>query len=81
MMAEYAAHEWKELIETKHWQMLKEEINERIETLREALTTEKLHNNMIHIQGEIYSLREVLDLPDSIITNAENDLTLENENE
>lgn len=58
---------FKDFVEGQVWKDLEAFIKVRLYGYRDALEITKDHNDIIHIQGEIYSYRTMLDLPYTII--------------
>ena len=59
---------WNEFIDSSYeWQLIRTVLEGKVEQLRDYLETAKTPEDIIHTQAEIYSLRVILDIPDTFI--------------
>lgn len=65
----------KDFIDSVMWKDMQSMIKAKLRGLRDDLETTGEHNDIIHIQGEIYSMRTMLALPELVLKYIENEET------
>ena len=60
------SQQFADFMENTVWLDMKNTLQVKIKVLRDDLETMSVHNDIIHLQGEIYSMRTMLMLPELI---------------
>lgn len=66
-----SAREMLDLLDSRAWKDIEASLKVKILGYRDALEITPLHNDIIHVQGEIYALRTALAIPHIILETLE----------